>query len=162
MQKVFHALSARGITHVYFIGGMGTVSFVKHFKDFVRRQGAQLSLITIPCVLENDLPFFDQSVGFSTGLEESIEFIESATVEAEGAENAVGVIRLTGKRAGYLAVGAALASQNVDICLVPEMSFSLYGAHGVYEAICQKAMKDRCIIVITEGAVQGLQAEDAM
>ena len=160
MQKVLHALSARGITQVYFIGGQGTLSFVKLFKDFIRRQGFKISLIMIPCVLENDLPFFDQSIGYSTGVEESIEFIESATVEAEGAEKSVGVIRLTGKRAGYLALGASLASQNVDICLVPEMSFSLYGAHGVYEAICQKALKDRCIIVITEGAVQSLQDED--
>lgn len=47
--------------------------------------------------------------------------------EAESAELGIGVVRLMGRYCGYIAVNAALASRDVNVCLIPEVYFQLYG-----------------------------------
>ena len=77
----------------------------------------------MPKTIDNDIPLIDRSFGFQTAVEQSIQFIDSAVVEAESAENGVGIIRLMGRHCGYIAVHAALASRDVNICLIPEVYF---------------------------------------
>jgi 6-phosphofructokinase 1 len=82
-------------------------------------------------------------------------------VEAEAAEYGVGIVRLMGKDCGMLAVCASLASRDVNICVVPEISFQLFGQQGVYESVIERAKKKgHCIIVIADGAFSGLVDED--
>lgn len=50
-------------------------------------------------------------------------FITAANVEAEGAELGVGIVRIMGSESGTFAAAAALASLDVNICLVPEIRF---------------------------------------
>ena len=95
----------------------------------------------------------DTTFGFATSVEEAIKSIRSADVEAEGAEYGIGLVRLMGKRAGFLCSSAALSSLDVNVCIVPEIHFQLYGKHGVYEKIIERAkLKGHCIVVIAEGA----------
>jgi len=66
-----------------------------------------------------------------------------------------------GRECGFIAVNAALASRDVNICLIPEITFQLYGKHGVYEKILERAdKKGHCIIVVAEGAYRGLIEDD--
>ena len=66
-----------------------------------------------------------------------------------------------GRYCGYIAVASALASRDVNICLIPEVHFQLEGSEGVYEAIVERAkVKGHCVIVIAEGAEDGLIPEE--
>jgi 6-phosphofructokinase 1 len=48
---------------------------------------------------------------------------------------------------------ASLASIDVNICLVPEFGFELYGTNGLLEYVCQRVrIKRHCVIVVAEGA----------
>ena len=47
--------------------------------------------------------------------------MQSANVEAESAPNGVGIVKLMGRHAGFIAAHATLASGDVDLCLVPEV-----------------------------------------
>jgi 6-phosphofructokinase 1 len=38
-----------------------------------------------------------------------------------------------GRHAGFIAMEAANASRDVNICLIPEFKFELYGSHGLLE-----------------------------
>jgi 6-phosphofructokinase 1 len=50
---------------------------------------------------------------------------------------------------------ASMASGVVDVCLIPEVSFDLYGEHGVLEYISRLLRrKGHCVICIAEGAGQ--------
>jgi 6-phosphofructokinase 1 len=90
-----------------------------------------------------------------------VPFITAANVEAEAAEYGVGIIRLMGKQCGNLALAASLASRDVNICVVPELAFQIYGKDGVYESVIERCIKKgHCIIVISEGAFNGLVDED--
>lgn len=60
---------------------------------------------------------------------------------------------MPGRHCGYFPVSAALASRDVNICIVPDLLFQLYGPNGVYEAIIERAkVKGHCIIVVSDGA----------
>ena len=69
------------------------------------------------------MPFIDSAFGFKTATQESIAFIDAANVEAEAAEFGVGIVRMPGRHCGYFPVSAANASRDVNICLVPDISF---------------------------------------
>lgn len=58
-----------------------------------------------------------------------------------------------GRNSGFIACHAALASREVDCCLVPEEKFVLRGSGGVLEYV-QKTLdrKGNCVIVVAEGA----------
>jgi 6-phosphofructokinase 1 len=114
-------------------------------------------MIGIPKTIDNDIPLIDRSFGFQTACEEAVQFINAANVEAEAAEYGVGIVRLMGRYCGFIAVASSLASRDVNICLIPEVHFQLEGPDGVYEAIIERAkIKGHCVIVIAEGAEDGL------
>jgi hypothetical protein len=50
-----------------------------------------------------------------------VRAIKCAKVEAVGVDNGVGVVKLMGRNCGYITAHAALASRDVDVCLVPEV-----------------------------------------
>lgn len=66
-----------------------------------------------------------------------------------------------GRYCGYIAVASSLASRDVNVCLIPEVHFQLEGPDGVYEAIIERArIKGHCVVVIAEGAEDGLLPEE--
>jgi 6-phosphofructokinase 1 len=90
-----------------------------------------------------------------------VKFIDSANVESEAAEYGVGIVKLMGRYCGYIAVASSLASRDVNICLIPEVHFQLEGEDGVYEAIIERAkVKGHCVIVVAEGAEDGMIPEE--
>lgn len=58
-----------------------------------------------------------------------------------------------GRNSGFIACHAALASREVDCCLVPEEPFVLRGSGGVLEYLeATLDKKGSCVIVVAEGA----------
>ena len=58
-----------------------------------------------------------------------------------------------GRNSGFIACHAALASREVDCCLVPEEEFILSGKDGVLEYIERTLNKKHyCVVVVAEGA----------
>jgi 6-phosphofructokinase 1 len=70
-----------------------------------------------------------------------------------------------GRDAGWVALAASDAARHVNICLIPEFEFELYGEEGVYE-YCYKRLLQKsettkrgksCVIVVAEGAVESVR-----
>lgn len=58
-----------------------------------------------------------------------------------------------GRNSGFIATHAALASCEVDLCLIPEDPFQLHGPGGVLAYIDSVLdAKGRCVVVVAEGA----------
>lgn len=58
-----------------------------------------------------------------------------------------------GRSAGFIAMYAALANRDVNICLVPEFGFDLGGPRGLLRYIVRRLKAKRhCVIVVAEGA----------
>ena len=102
----------------------------------------------------------DRSFGFMTAVSEATRAIEAARTEAESNQpNGIGVVKLMGRSAGFLAAFATLASQDVDLCLVPEVPIVLEDALPHLERVVDK--KGHAVVVVAEGAGEELLGASA-
>jgi len=83
--------------------------------------------------------------------------VESATVEARGASNGIGLVKLMGRESGFIAAHTAIAAGNVDFVLVPEVPFALEGENGFLESLRRKVLENgSAVVIVAEGAGQKL------
>ena len=88
--------------------------------------------------------------------------MRSARVEAMGARNGIGLVKLMGRHSGFVACQAALASADVDLVLIPEIEATLEGERGVLGNLDRVlARKGHAVVVVAEGAAQDLMDDDA-
>lgn len=95
--------------------------------------------------------------GFASAVQEAQRSLSAANVEAASFPDAVAIVRLMGRNSGFVAAEASLASRAVDLCLIPEIRFSLDGPGGVLQYI--EAVLDRqgkCVVVVAEGSGRDL------
>jgi 6-phosphofructokinase 1 len=153
----------RGIDVLFCVGGDGTQRGAYAIFEEVTRRGLPISIVGIPKTIDNDIPFVDRTFGYLTALDESQQALRAASVEARSVENGVALVKLMGRNAGFIAVGAALASQEVDFVLVPEVAFPLTGEHGFLAALeAEVRRRSHAVIVVAEGAGLHLMGEEGM
>jgi 6-phosphofructokinase 1 len=90
-------------------------------------------------------------------VEESCNVISKAHVEAKSVENGISLVKLMGRNAGFIAIGATVASQDVNFILIPEVPFALQGEKGFLKALRNRMVERKhAVIVVAEGAGQYL------
>jgi 6-phosphofructokinase 1 len=62
-----------------------------------------LSVIGIPKTIDNDISYIQRSFGFATAVSEAGRAIRSAHIEAQGARNRIGLVKLMGRESGFIA-----------------------------------------------------------
>jgi 6-phosphofructokinase 1 len=122
-----------------------------------RKRKLKVSVVAVPKTIDNDILFMDKTFGFDTAVEEAQRAINSAYIEARSAYHGIGLVKLMGRSSGFIAMQASLSSGQIDVCLIPEVSFTLDGEHGVMrhlEHLLEK--KGFCVVCVAEGAGQDL------
>jgi 6-phosphofructokinase 1 len=154
-------LASQHIDILFCLGGDGTQRGAHALHEEIKRRGLSIAVVGIPKTIDNDIPYVRQSFGYATALEKAAEVIRGAHVEARGAINGIGLVKLMGRDAGFIAAGATLISQEVDFTLVPEVAFLLDGENGFLNALEQRMRKsEHAVIVVAEGAGQHLIEAD--
>lgn len=150
-------LEREQIDLLFCIGGDGTQRGSHAICEEVTRRGLPKAIVGIPKTIDNDIPFVDMTFGYVTALEQAEEVLRGAHVEAKGAPNGIAIVKLMGREAGYIAAGAALASDEANFVLVPEIEFPMDGEDGFLAAL-HRRMADRAhaLVVVAEGAGQHL------
>mmetsp|Transcript_48594 Transcript_48594/g.92948 ORF Transcript_48594/g.92948 Transcript_48594/m.92948 type:complete len:547 (-) Transcript_48594:377-2017(-) len=155
ISKIVDSIQARGINHLYVIGGDGTQRGANAIYLEARSRGMKLVVAGIPKTIDNDVSIIDRSFGFDTAVEEAQRAITAAHVEAESTPNGIGLVKVMGRHAGWIAMHASLASRDVDLCLIPESGFYMDGQGGLKEYISkQLAENGHAVVVVAEGAGQ--------
>ena len=114
-----------------------------------------IAIVGVPKTIDNDIDYIDRSFGFVSAVEAAQASIRTALVEARcTAPNGIGVIKLMGREAGFLAAFAALGSGgDVDAVLVPEVPIVLEGPDGILPFIRQRVKEKKyAVVVVAEGA----------
>ena len=161
-QEMVDTLETMGIRALFVIGGDGTLRGAAKIVEEVERRGLSIAVIGIPKTIDNDIHFIDRSFGFETAFAAAVEAIRGAHVEANGAKNGIGLVKLMGRHSGFIACHAALASTDANFVLVPEVRIKLDGERG-FLAMLERRLADRghAVIVVAEGAGQDLCVEGA-
>src|SRR4029434_7820607 len=141
----------------FVIGGDGTLRGAGEIVKEVDRRGIRKAIVGSPKTIDNDIMYIDKSFGFETAFAVAVQAVKCAYIEATGAMNGVGLIRLMGRDSGFIACYSALAAGNVDFVLIPEVKFDLEGERGLMEALRYRLAKRKsAVIVVAEGAGQEL------
>ena len=139
------------------VGGDGTQRGCHALAEEVRRRNLPIAVIGIPKTIDNDIACVSRTFGFSTAIEKAREVLSCAHIEARGAFNGIGLVKLMGRDAGFIAAGATLASQEVNFTLIPEVPFVLEGENGFLQALRERIeRRHHAVIAIAEGAGQNL------
>jgi 6-phosphofructokinase 1 len=139
---------------LFAVGGDGTLRGAQAIAEEIQRRGLKISVIGIPKTIDNDISYVERSFGFETAVSEAVESIDAAHTEAKGARNGIGLVKLMGRESGFIAVFASLARSDVNICLIPEVPFTM---EKLLEAVRERVQsRGHAVIVVAEGAGQEL------
>lgn len=145
----------RNVNILFTVGGDGTQRGGRVLSEQAKRKGHALAVVGIPKTIDNDVRYVTRTFGFETAVDEAVHVIDSAHTEARSVENGVALVKLMGRHAGFIAAAATVASQDVNICLVPEIPFALDGPGGLLHKLERRLQKkDHAVIVVAEGAGQ--------
>lgn len=155
--EMVDTLSRLGVGILFTIGGDGTLRGAAAIADEVARRRLAIAIVGVPKTIDNDLSWIDQSFGFATAVDEARRAVAAANIEATGAWNGIGLVKVMGRHSGFIAAHACLTNPDVNFCLVPEVPFELSGEHGLLRAMEQRLSARRhAVIVVAEGAGQDL------
>lgn len=137
------------------IGGDGSLDII-----YDLAQQGQWNIIAVPKTIDNDVPFTEWAVGFTTAVDIVTQALYDLTFTAASHERII-IVQVMGRDAGHLALHAGIAG-GADMILIPELTPELTPA--VLQGCCQQLVKLRqcgrhfAVIVIAEG-VHGLQGQ---
>jgi 6-phosphofructokinase 1 len=161
--EVVDCLERMGISILFVIGGDGTMRGAQRISAEIKARDLKIAIVGIPKTIDNDIPFIDQSFGFQSAFSEATRSIRSAKVEARTAPNGVSIVKLMGRHSGFIACYAALAQNDADFVLIPEVPFTLAGPGGFLEKLREKvASQGHALVVAAEGAGQELFDDDGL
>lgn len=155
IEAIVDSLERMNIGIVFMIGGDGTLMAATRISEAIHKRNLKISMIGIPKTIDNDVYMVARSFGFDTAVEIATQAIRGAHNEAEGYPNGIGLIKLMGRHSGFLAATAALAQQDVNFVLVPEVDFDLDGENGLLASL-ERRLESRkhAVVVVAEGAGQ--------
>lgn len=155
--RIIGGIMSRGINMVIVIGGDGTHRGALVLSKALKAKGVECAVAGVPKTIDRDIPLIDRTFGFETAIEHARHAITCAHTEATSARHGVGLVKLMGRHAGFIALWASLASRDVNCCLVPEVPFTV-------KALClwleeRLAARGHALIVIAEGCMPTDAAE---
>jgi 6-phosphofructokinase 1 len=160
VDEIVDALERMNVNILFAIGGDGTLRGAKAIKDEITKRGLKISVAGVPKTIDNDINFIEKSFGFETAFTVATDILRGAHNEAKGAFNGIALVKLMGRDSGFIAANAALAVQEVNFAIIPEMEFELHGPNGFLHLLRKRLERKRhALVVVAEGAGQNLFAE---
>jgi 6-phosphofructokinase 1 len=153
--EIVDCLERMNISVLFTIGGDGTLRGAEEIYREADRRGLKIAVVGIPKTIDNDIAFVKKTFGLETAFSIAAEAIRCAHTEAKGAPFGVGIVKVMGRMSGFIAANAALALNEVNYVLIPEVPFDLEGPKGLFSSL-EKRLRSRAhaVIIVAEGAGQ--------
>ena len=151
IKDIVDRLRLWGVNHLYVIGGNGGNAAAHAIAQECLKQNVICNVVGVPKSIDNDIQIIDKCFGFDTAVEEAQRSLICARVEAKSAAG-IAIVKLMGRQSGFIAMNASMASGVVDVCLIPEIKFSMAKLLEHIGNILNR--KDYCVVCVAEGAGQ--------
>lgn len=157
IEDIVDALERLNVDILFMLGGDGTMRAAKAIQAEIAARKLAIALVAVPKTIDNDIPYVSTTFGFDSAVEKATEAITCAHIEATGAPNGIGLVKVMGRESGFIAAQAAMAQRDVDFVLIPEDQFTLDGPSGLLAALERRlSTRGHAVIVVAEGAGQHL------
>ncbi|RKY24423.1 MAG: ATP-dependent 6-phosphofructokinase, partial [Planctomycetota bacterium] len=156
-EEIVDSLQRMNINILFTIGGDGTQKGALNISQQAGKRGLELAVVGVPKTIDNDLSFVEKSFGFETAVSKAVDAVASAHIEATNALNGVGIVKVMGRESGFIAAHTALAINDVNYVLIPEVPFDLDGESGLLVHLQERLeRRNHAVILVAEGAGQDL------
>lgn len=155
IEEIVDAMERLNLNMVFTIGGDGTTKGALAISREIEKRGMKIAVIGIPKTIDNDLSFIQRSFGFETAVAKAVEAVSAAHVEAQDTINGIGLVKVMGRESGFIAAYTALAMNDVNFVLIPEIPFELEGPNGFFSYLEKRLRnKNHAVVLVAEGAGQ--------
>ncbi len=153
--EIVDSLERMNINILFTIGGDGTQRCALAISEEAKKRGLKIAVVGIPKTIDNDLSFVQKSFGFQTAVSRAVDAVACAHVEAHDGVNGIGIVKVMGRESGFIAAHTAMAINDVNYVLIPEVPFDLKGENGLLTNL-ERRLKERnhAVILVAEGAGQ--------
>jgi 6-phosphofructokinase 1 len=152
IEEITDSLERMNIGILFMVGGDGTLMAASKIAAAITERGLKISVIGIPKTIDNDIHMVSRSFGFDTAVDVASRAIKGAHNEAAGYPNGIGLIKLMGRHSGFISATAALAQQDVNFVLIPEIDVDLEGENGFLRNLEQRLeARKHAVIIVAEG-----------
>ena len=127
-EDIFEIFKSYGIRYFFYIGGNDSMDTVLKISEYAKKCDYKINVIGVPKTIDNDLVITDHTPGYGS----SSKYI-STVVQEIAADisaylcNAVTIVEIMGREAGWLTASSALpryfGNQGADLIYLPEVSF---------------------------------------
>ena len=126
IKEIIEGLVKDKIKILYIIGGDGSMRFAHQLAIYALRTNADVSIVTIPKTMDNDILWVWKPFGFESAIIKASEVINQISWEIKSNPK-LGIVQLFGSFSGFVAGHAVLGSraQNCDLVIIPELGFSI-------------------------------------
>ncbi|MGM0431886.1 MAG: ATP-dependent 6-phosphofructokinase [Spirochaetota bacterium] len=157
VSDIVDSLERMNVNVLVTVGGDGTLRGAYEIGEEIQKRKLKIAVVGIPKTIDNDLSFIQSSFGFDTAVSTAVPAVRGAHVEAHDSINGIGLVKVMGRAAGFIAAYTALAMSDVNFCLIPENPFDLEGDNGLLAHLKKRLTeRDHAVILVAEGAGQEL------
>ena len=157
VEEIVDTLEKQNINILFCIGGDGTLRGAQAIQEEIEKRGLKIGIVGIPKTIDNDLLYIQSSFGVDTAVQKATEAVRSAHTEAKNAINGIGLVKVMGREAGFIAAQTSLAQNDVKFCLIPENPFDLDGENGLLAHLEKRIInRGHAVVLVAEGAGQDL------
>ncbi len=146
-QVAYENMRKAGIDALVVLGGDGTFTGAKIFANEFN-----VSVVGVPCTIDNDLCGTDYTIGYDTALNTIVESVDKIRDTANSHERLF-FIEVMGRDAGFLALNSALAS-GAEAAIIPE----IVTGEDQLESLIQRGFrksKNSSIVIVAESDSTG-------
>lgn len=153
IKDIVERLRLWGINMLFVIGGNGGNAAAHAIAKECIAQNVYCNVVGVPKSIDNDIQLIDRCFGFDTAVEEAQRSLICARVEARSSAG-ISIVKLMGRSSGFISMNASMASGVVDVCLIPEINFTMPKLLEFVQSILKR--KDFCVVCVAEGAGQDI------
>ncbi len=146
--KILQGYEMLGLDALIVVGGDGSIDII-----YDLAQKGNWNIIAVPKTIDNDVPYTEWAVGFTTAVDIVTQALYDLTFTAASHERVM-IVQVMGRDAGHLALHAGIAG-GADAIFIPELTPALTPAiiDGCCRHLAQLRAQGRkfALIVISEG-----------
>lgn len=147
-KKAAEVLKEQGLDALIVLGGDGSMQGAEQLSKEMK-----LTVVGVPCTIDNDIFGTDLSIGFDTAVETAVQCIDKIRDTADS-HGRVFIVEVMGKETGHLALETGLAG-GAEFVVIPEESFELKPLVTKIRAGFKRG-KTGSIVVVAERKTPGI------
>ncbi|MET0426063.1 MAG: ATP-dependent 6-phosphofructokinase, partial [Actinoplanes sp.] len=155
--EIVDCLDQLGVNILFVIGGDGSMRGAQRIAREIQDRDRRIAVVGVPKTIDNDIPFIGHSFGFQTAFGKAGEALRAAHTEATAQPGGIGLVQLMGRHSGFIACYAALANNDADYVLIPEVPVDV----DAFLPHLRRRVRERghALVVVAEGAGQEYLAQ---